>query len=80
MRQVGDRLIPVGVTSGSVRTLSPEEAQAEGLENGGGSRRSRRRNPVNQNLDQFMGMAGQDLEEVSFCYNIIIGFLTWPSS
>ena len=66
MRQVGDRLIPVGVTSGRVHTLSPEEAQAEGVDNGG-SRRSRRRQQANQNqnFEQIMGMAGQDLEEVS---------------
>lgn len=66
MRQVGDRLIPVGVTSGRVHALSPEEAAAEGVDNGGGSRRSRRRNqPQNQSLEQFLGMGGQDLEEVS---------------
>jgi hypothetical protein len=67
MRQVGDRLIPVGVTSGRVHALSPEEAAAEGVDNGGGSRRSRRRNqpPSNQSLEQFLGMGGQDLEEVS---------------
>lgn len=66
MRQVGDRLIPVGVTSGRVHPLSPEEAQAEGVDNGG-SRRSRRRQQAaqNQNFEQFMGMGGQDLEEVS---------------
>lgn len=64
MRQVGDRLIPVGVTSGRVHALSPEEAAAEGAD--GGSRRSRRRQQQghNQNFEQFMGMAGQDLEEV----------------
>ncbi|KAF5386799.1 hypothetical protein D9615_001856 [Tricholomella constricta] len=65
MRQVGDRLIPVGVTSGRVHALSPEEAQAEGLDSGG-SRRSRRRQQAaqNQNFEQFMGMGGQDLEEL----------------
>jgi hypothetical protein len=67
MRQVGDRLIPVGVTSGRVHALSPEEAAAEGVDTGSASRRSRRRQqaPQNQNFDQFMGMGGQDLEEVS---------------
>ncbi|KAF9466318.1 hypothetical protein BDZ94DRAFT_1251654 [Collybia nuda] len=64
MRQVGDRLIPVGVTSGRVHALSPEEAAAEGVDNGG-SRRSRRRNQApNQTLEQFLGMGGQDLEEL----------------
>jgi hypothetical protein len=66
MRQVGDRLIPVGVTSGRVHALSPEEAAAEGVDTG--SRRNRRRQPAaqNQGFEQFMGMGGQDLEEVSF--------------
>ena len=65
MRQVGDRLIPVGVTSGRVHALSPEEAAAEGVDTG--SRRNRRRQQAaqNQNFEQFMGMGGQDLEEVS---------------
>lgn len=64
MRQVGDRLIPVGVTSGRVHALSPEEANAEGVDTG--SRRSRRRQQQSQqNFEQFMGMGGQDLEEVS---------------
>ena len=69
MRQVGDRLIPVGVTSGRVHAINPEEGQADPNE-GGGSRRSRRRHQQQQNqeINQFlgsMGMAGQDLEEVS---------------
>jgi hypothetical protein len=68
MRQVGDRLIPVGITSGRVHPINPEEAQAEANE-GGGSRRSRRRQQQQQNqeLNQFlgsMGLGGQDLEEV----------------
>ncbi|KAG6919978.1 hypothetical protein DXG01_013327 [Tephrocybe rancida] len=66
MRQVGDRLIPVGVTSGRVHALTPEEAQAEGVDNGGSRRRRRQQNnQQNQNFEQFMGMGGQDLEEVS---------------
>jgi hypothetical protein len=69
MRQVGDRLIPVGVTSGRVHPLNPEDGQAEGHENGGGSRRSRRRQQAqNQDFNQLlgsMGLGGQDLEEVS---------------
>jgi hypothetical protein len=77
MRQVGDRLIPVGVTSGRVHALSPEEAAAEGVDTG--SRRNRRRQQVaqNQNFEQFMGMGGQDLEEVSFNteYNVATGLI-----
>ncbi|KAJ6513851.1 hypothetical protein C8R47DRAFT_1092091 [Mycena vitilis] len=67
MRQVGDRLIPVGVTSGRVHALSPEEAaQAEVPAEGTGSRRSRRRQqpPPNGNFEQFVGMGGQELEEL----------------
>ncbi|KIM49437.1 hypothetical protein M413DRAFT_59264 [Hebeloma cylindrosporum] len=66
MRQVGDRLIPVGVTSGRVHALSPEEAAAAAsAAESNGSRRGRRRQG-NQNgpFEQFMGMAGQDLEEL----------------
>lgn len=65
MRQVGDRLIPVGVTSGRVHALSPEEAAsaaAAASENGNGSWRSRRRQQAAGNgLEQYLG---QDLEEV----------------
>nr|GAT43962.1 predicted protein [Mycena chlorophos] len=71
MRQVGDRLIPVGVTSGRVHTLTPEEAaqaaeaQAAEGNNGSGSRRSRRRQQApNGNFEQFMGMGGAELEEL----------------
>ncbi|KAF7440773.1 SNF1-interacting protein [Pleurotus ostreatus] len=64
MRQVGDRLIPVGVTSGRVHAIG-EEGQTEG-DNGG--RRSRRRHQQpQQGFDQLlgtMGIAGQDLEEL----------------
>ncbi|KAF9533484.1 hypothetical protein CPB83DRAFT_476322 [Crepidotus variabilis] len=64
MRQVGDRLIPVGVTSGRVHALSPEEAAA--AESAPSSRRNRRRgNGGNDgNETQYMGMSGQDLEEL----------------
>uniref|UniRef100_A0A8H7Y2W3 RING-type domain-containing protein n=1 Tax=Psilocybe cubensis TaxID=181762 RepID=A0A8H7Y2W3_PSICU len=64
MRQVGDRLIPVGVTSGRVHALSPEEAAALGNETAGSRRSRRRQGPQNGQLEQFMGMAGQDLEEL----------------
>ncbi|TCD60412.1 SNF1-interacting protein [Steccherinum ochraceum] len=67
MRQVGDRLIPVGVTSGRVHALpTGEDGQPqEGTEGGAdrGSRRSRRRGQ-NQDLNQFLGMNGPDLEEL----------------
>ncbi|KAL1665277.1 hypothetical protein GGF50DRAFT_114344 [Schizophyllum commune] len=68
MRQVGDRLIPVGVSSGRVHALSPEEAvstQEGDQDSGSGSRRSRRRqNQGGGAFDQFVGMGGQDLEEL----------------
>ncbi|KIY64130.1 hypothetical protein CYLTODRAFT_425490 [Cylindrobasidium torrendii FP15055 ss-10] len=64
MRQVGDRLIPVGVTSGRVQALSPEDVEQES--GGSGSRRSRRRQqqPVVPGFEQYVGMPGQDLEEL----------------
>ncbi|TRM61769.1 hypothetical protein BD626DRAFT_500461 [Schizophyllum amplum] len=68
MRQVGDRLIPVGVSSGRVHALSPEEAanaQDGEPDSGSGSRRSRRRqNQGGSAFEQFVGMGGQDLEEL----------------
>ncbi|KAK0503108.1 hypothetical protein EDD18DRAFT_1345996 [Armillaria luteobubalina] len=67
MRQVGDRLIPVGVTSGRVHALSPEEAAAAAEnQDTGGSRRSRRRQQAssNQGFEQYIGLGGQDLEEL----------------
>ncbi|OCH95587.1 hypothetical protein OBBRIDRAFT_788134 [Obba rivulosa] len=68
MRQVGDRLIPVGVTSGRIHAIPPEELQVEGPDGGAdrGSRRSRRR-PQNPDLGQFLGsmnLNGQDIEEL----------------
>ncbi|KAF8559621.1 hypothetical protein OG21DRAFT_468155 [Imleria badia] len=75
MRQVGDRLVPVGVTSGRVHTLPTTEG-ADGLdgENGSpaiGTGSRRRRGPrangqadLSQLLGQ-MGLGGQDLEEVT---------------
>lgn len=76
MRQVGDRLIPVGVTSGRVHPLAGEVQFGENGDNaneneGRGSRRSRRRQPQQQpqDLNQLlgtMGLGGQDLEEVGF--------------
>ena len=65
MRQVGDRLIPVGVTSGRVHALPAElGGSAENGGEGGGSGRRRRRGQ-NQELHHLLGgMNGQDLEEV----------------
>lgn len=66
MRQIGDRLIPVGITSGRIHPLSVEPAGAEG--DGGSGRRSRRRQQQQQDLTSFlgnMGFGGRDLEEVS---------------
>ncbi|KIY51065.1 hypothetical protein FISHEDRAFT_71360 [Fistulina hepatica ATCC 64428] len=80
MRQVGDRLIPVGVTSGRVHALNPEEAGniilegGVGGDNGSGSRRSRRNRQQPASFEQlvslglggqqYMGLAGQDIEEL----------------
>jgi hypothetical protein len=71
MRQVGDRLIPVGVSSGRVHAISEDATPAENNDNGGSTnRRSRRRQQAaqNQDLNQLlgsMGLGGQDLEEAS---------------
>jgi hypothetical protein len=65
MRQVGDRLVPVGITSGRIHPLGVEAAGAEG--DGGGNRRSRRRQQQQQELNSFLGNMGfgnRDLEEV----------------
>jgi hypothetical protein len=73
MRQIGDRLIPVGITSGRIHPLSVEAAGAEGDGGGGGGgvgggRRSRRRQQQQQqDLNSFLGnlgFGGRDLEEV----------------
>ena len=74
MRQVGDRLIPVGVTSGRIQPLNVDGAQGEpdGPEGESrSSRRSRRRQhqQAPQDLSHLlgsMGLGGQDLEEVRF--------------
>ncbi|KAH8117488.1 hypothetical protein DFH11DRAFT_1575320 [Phellopilus nigrolimitatus] len=77
MRQVGDRLIPVGVTSGRIHPLSGEVPIGSGEQGGEttnenegrGGRRSRRRQHQQQpqDLNQLlgnMGLGGQDLEEL----------------
>jgi hypothetical protein len=75
MRQVGDRLIPVGISSGRVQML-PDGENGEGSgESSSGSRRSRRRE---RELTRLLGLVGgaagnypggvvgaQDLEEVN---------------
>ncbi|KZT54573.1 hypothetical protein CALCODRAFT_485423 [Calocera cornea HHB12733] len=66
MRQVGDRLIPVGITSGRVQ-LNPEGSEGTGPiveTEDGSSRGSRRRRHELSQLLGSMGMAGQDLEEL----------------
>ncbi|KAF8528211.1 hypothetical protein BU17DRAFT_15725, partial [Hysterangium stoloniferum] len=66
MRQIGDRLIPIGVTSGRMVAGDGAEGVAEGAE--GGSGRRRRRNHGGQDLGQLLGsvggIGGQDLEEL----------------
>lgn len=58
MRQVGDRLIPVGITSGRVVPVNVAEG-----ETGGSGRRSRRQRNAGS-ADLPMGMTGHDLEEL----------------
>ena len=60
MRQVGDRLIPVGVTSGRVHAI---DENGEGSEDPSGRRPRRRNGEI-----LLQGMTGQDLEEVT-CSN-----------
>ena len=73
MRQVGDRMIPVGVTSGRIHPLGQEEASTENPENGGSRRRRRAHG---QGIEQFLGMSGQDLEEASLFELIALHELT----
>lgn len=67
MRQVGDRLIPIGVTSG--RVVAPEGAEGPEIGEGTGRRR-RRHHQGGQDLNQLLGsvgigpLGGPDLEEV----------------
>lgn len=67
MRQVGDRLIPVGVTSGRVHALTEDGGGGDAEGSRSGSRRRRRNQGQNPALDRLLGqvdIAGQDLEEV----------------
>lgn len=78
MRQVGDRLIPVGVTSGRIHPFASDIGLGteQGTENPNenearGSRRSRRRRDHQQqpqDLNHLLGSMGigQDIEEVSY--------------
>lgn len=73
MRQVGDRLIPVGVTSGRIHPIGQDLGSADGStgtpqgDEGRGTGRRRRGGGNGQQMDltQFLGMNGQDIEEVS---------------
>ncbi|KAF8580668.1 hypothetical protein K439DRAFT_1654254 [Ramaria rubella] len=69
MRQVGDRLIPIGVTSGRVVADTDGAGNTDGGAETGSGRR-RRRNHGTQDLNQLLGsvglggIGGQDLEEL----------------
>jgi hypothetical protein len=70
MRQVGDQLIPVGITSGRVVALPPGSEGTVVVDEGSGSRRRRRgeRNGPNPDFQQLLGqmtMGGNDIEEAS---------------
>ncbi|KAL4067673.1 hypothetical protein J3A83DRAFT_4097589 [Scleroderma citrinum] len=70
MRQVGDRLIPVGVTSGRVHALPGADGADNGDSesgNGSGSRRRRGRTNGPSDITHLLGqigLGGQDLEEL----------------
>lgn len=73
MRQVGDQLIPVGITSGRIVPLPPgtEGITEDGGVGNNGSSRRRRRDRNNNDLNHLlgsMGMGGQDLEEVKLSF------------
>lgn len=79
MRQVGDRLIPVGITSGRIQAFPQDGTGDQGEApdaptEGRSSRRSRRRQQQQQELNQILGtigIGGQDLEEVRVsCYSL----------
>ncbi|KAF8320044.1 hypothetical protein DL93DRAFT_2032844, partial [Clavulina sp. PMI_390] len=67
MRQIGDQLIPVGITSGRVVALPPGSEGAVVIDENAGSRSGRRRRHQagNGDLNQLLGqMGGPDLEEL----------------
>ena len=73
MRQVGDRLIPIGVTSGRIQVM--DDGGEGGSEDASG-RRSRRRPNQSGELGTLlnsmgMGMGGQDLDEVRWLTFIV---------
>ena len=83
MRQVGDRLIPIGITSGRLVQQEPAEG-GEGAagEGSGGSGRRRRRHQQGPDINHLLGsvglgpLAGQDLEEVgNVAFSIISSLL-----
>lgn len=81
MRQVGDRLIPVGVTSGRVHTLPTGDGQDGGEVDTNGGRRRRHRNNGQQDIGQLlgqMGLGGQDLEEVLALHSEVIQLICLP--
>jgi hypothetical protein len=81
MRQVGDRLIPVGVTSGRVHTLPTGDGQDGGEVDTNGGRRRRHRNNGQQDIGQLlgqMGLGGQDLEEVLALHFEVIQLIRLP--
>jgi len=84
MRQVGDRLIPVGVTSGRVHALPGELGGTEipeGGSNGGGSSRRSRRRQQNELANIIGGMAGPDLEEVRILLiHVLSSFYLWVAT
>lgn len=66
MRQVGDRLIPVGVTSGRIHAVGQDlpsggDGQSEPIR---GSRRRRGGGGQAMDVAQFLGLSGQDIEEL----------------
>lgn len=88
MRQVGDRLIPIGVSSGRMVEAADGAGNADGE---GGSVRRRRRGPGGQDLNHILGsvglgglggLGGQDLEEVRTTLSASVQILipAWCSS
>ena len=76
MRQVGDRLIPIGITSGRSHPPAGEDGGHGDSSESSGSRRSRRRQQGAQlsGLEQYVGMGGQDLEEVCIYRGFVLAY------
>jgi hypothetical protein len=64
MRQVGDRLIPVGITSGRVVPVNVAGGEVADAGSGSGRRSRRQRTGASASGELPMGMTGHDLEEV----------------